>query len=117
MNTVIARFKLGDTCEIELESYGDYEATAALYLILMSVISIKFPLQALVVTILTQWRIKKFIPTKQPYALTAVLTDFILEPEDFNLIHDDGWDRTIEVHHIITVMSFVGIRVQNSPVQ
>ena len=21
------------------------------------------------------------------------------EPDDFNLIHDDGWDRTIEVHH------------------
>ncbi len=29
--SVIARFKLGDTCEIELESYGDYEATAALH--------------------------------------------------------------------------------------
>ena len=29
--TLIARFKLGATCEVELESYGDYEATAALH--------------------------------------------------------------------------------------
>ena len=29
--TLIARFKLGESCEIELESHGDYQATAALH--------------------------------------------------------------------------------------
>ncbi len=29
--TLIARFKLGEECEIELESHGDYQATAALH--------------------------------------------------------------------------------------
>ncbi|OAT46722.1 aldose 1-epimerase family protein [Proteus hauseri ATCC 700826] len=97
--TVIARFKLGATCEVELESYGDYEATAALH----SYFNVS-DIDNVSVTGLGGHYIDT-VADKEVYTDETSLrfngrTDRLYtEPEDFNLIHDDGWDRTIEVHH------------------
>ena len=97
--TVIARFKLGATCEVELESYGDYEATAALH----SYFNVS-DIDNVSVTGLGGHYIDT-VADKEVYTDETSLrfngrTDRLYtEPDDFNLIHDDGWDRTIEVHH------------------
>lgn len=97
--TLIARFKLGATCEVELESYGDYEATAALH----SYFNVS-DIDNVSVTGLGGHYIDT-VADKEVYTDETALrfngrTDRLYtEPDDFNLIHDDGWDRTIEVHH------------------
>ncbi|MBI6530524.1 D-hexose-6-phosphate mutarotase [Proteus vulgaris] len=97
--TLIARFKLGVTCEVELESYGDYDATAALH----SYFNVS-DIDNVSVTGLGGHYIDT-VADKEVYTDETSLrfngrTDRLYtEPDDFNLIHDDDWDRTIEVHH------------------
>lgn len=97
--TLIARFKLGEECEIELESHGDYQATAALhtYFQIGDIEQVK-------VTGLGDSYIDKVAggaPARQTGALTFVgQTDRVYtRPEAFSLIKDPALQRTIEVHH------------------
>ncbi|MBC8943804.1 MULTISPECIES: D-hexose-6-phosphate mutarotase [Xenorhabdus] len=96
--TLIARFKLGETCEIELESHGDYQVTCALH-------------SYFNVSNIHQIRISglghHFIDTvidREQYTDEDLIfqgrTDRIYtEPENFSLIRDELWKRTIEIHH------------------
>ncbi|REF28090.1 glucose-6-phosphate 1-epimerase [Xenorhabdus cabanillasii] len=96
--TLIARFKLGKTCEIELESHGDYQVTCALH-------------SYFNISNINQIRVSglgnHFIDTvtnREQYTNEDLSfqgrTDRIYtEPENFNLIRDELWKRTIEIHH------------------
>jgi glucose-6-phosphate 1-epimerase len=97
--TLIARFKLGDECEIELESHGDYQATAALhsYFQIGDIARVK-------VAGLGDSYIDKVaggVEAHQTGELTFNgQTDRVYtQPEAFSLIKDAALQRTIEVHH------------------
>ncbi|MEQ1963763.1 D-hexose-6-phosphate mutarotase [Xenorhabdus khoisanae] len=96
--TLIARFKLGETCEIELECHGEYQATGALH-------------SYFNVSDINQVRVSglgaHFIDTvadRVEYVHEDLIfkgrTDRIYtEPDDFSLLRDSLWQRTIEIHH------------------
>ncbi|MCG3462765.1 D-hexose-6-phosphate mutarotase [Xenorhabdus bovienii] len=96
--TLIARFKLGETCEIELESHGEYQATCALH-------------SYFNISDLNQIRVSglgaHFIDTvadKKQYVhedltFKGRIDRIYTEPEDFSLLSDTLWKRTIEIHH------------------
>ncbi|CDL80703.1 D-hexose-6-phosphate mutarotase [Xenorhabdus szentirmaii] len=96
--TLIARLKLGGSCELELESYGEYQATCALH-------------SYFNISDINQIRLSglgsHFIDTvtdQEQYTHEGVTfkgrTDRIYtEPDDFSLLRDPHWKRTIEVHH------------------
>ncbi|CDM89602.1 D-hexose-6-phosphate mutarotase [Xenorhabdus bovienii] len=96
--TLIARFKLGETCEIELESHGEYQATCALH-------------SYFNISDVNQIRVSglgaHFIDTvadKKQYVhedltFKGRIDRIYTEPEDFSLLSDTSWKRTIEIHH------------------
>ncbi|AOM40233.1 D-hexose-6-phosphate mutarotase [Xenorhabdus hominickii] len=96
--TLIARFKLGETCEIELESHGEYQATCALhsYFNISDINNIKVSgLGAHFIDTVTD---------REHYIRKDLVfqgrTDRIYtEPGDFSLLIDPKWKRTIEIHH------------------
>ncbi|WP_199636063.1 D-hexose-6-phosphate mutarotase [Serratia sp. PAMC26656] len=97
--TLIARFKLGEECEIELESHGDYQATAALhtYFQIGDIEQVK-------VAGLGEPYIDKVAggaEARQTGDLAFVgQTDRVYtQPDAFSLIKDPSLQRTIEVHH------------------
>ncbi|WP_099064228.1 D-hexose-6-phosphate mutarotase [Serratia sp. BW106] len=97
--TLIARFKLGEECEIELESHGDYQATAALhtYFQIGDIAQVK-------VAGLGEPYIDKVAAGAQASQVGDVTfvgqTDRVYtQPDAFSLIKDASLQRTIEVHH------------------
>lgn len=97
--TLIARFKLGEECEIELESHGDYQATAALhtYFQIGDIGQVK-------VAGLGEPYIDKVAggaEARQTGDLAFIgQTDRVYtQPDAFSLIKDPSLQRTIEVHH------------------
>lgn len=97
--TLIARFKLGEECEIELESHGDYQATAALhsYFQIGDIAQVK-------VAGLGEPYIDKVAAGAQARQVGDVTfvgqTDRVYtQPDAFSLIKDASLQRTIEVHH------------------
>ncbi|MBH2552929.1 D-hexose-6-phosphate mutarotase [Serratia sp. CY50710] len=97
--TLIARFKLGEECEIELESHGDYQATAALH----SYFQVG-DIDRVSVAGLGEPYIDKVAgggEARQTGEVTFVgQTDRVYtRPEAFSLIRDPALARTIEVHH------------------
>ncbi|AHY07765.1 D-hexose-6-phosphate mutarotase [Serratia plymuthica] len=97
--TLIARFKLGEECEIELESHGDYQATAALhtYFQIGDIEQVK-------VAGLGEPYIDKVASgaeARQTGDLAFIgQTDRVYtQPDAFSLIKDPSLQRTIEVHH------------------
>ncbi|WP_416778503.1 D-hexose-6-phosphate mutarotase [Xenorhabdus budapestensis] len=96
--TLIARFKLGKTCEIELESHGDYQVTCALH----SYFNIS-NINQIQVSGLGNHFIDT-VTNREQYTNEDLRfqgrTDRIYtEPENFSLIRDELWKRTIEIHH------------------
>ncbi|NRN27609.1 D-hexose-6-phosphate mutarotase [Photorhabdus heterorhabditis] len=97
--TLIARFKLSDTCEVELETYGNYQATCALHTYLnvsdINQISISGLGKHYIDTITGKEQY-----TAEEYLIFNDRIDRIYtEPEDFSLIRDKSLRRTIEIHH------------------
>ncbi|MFI8416934.1 D-hexose-6-phosphate mutarotase [Serratia sp. NPDC078593] len=97
--TLIARFKLGKECEVELESHGNYQATAALhtYFHIGDIDTVK-------VSGLGEPYLDKVADgteANQHGDVTFVgQTDRVYtQPEPFSLIKDPTLQRTIEVHH------------------
>ncbi|MEY4475351.1 MAG: hypothetical protein RL248_1118 [Pseudomonadota bacterium] len=97
--TLIARFKLGDECEIELESHGEYQAKAALhtYVQIGDISQIK-------VSGLGEKYVDKVLniadATQQRELMFNGQTDRIYtHPEAYSVIKDAALKRTIEVHH------------------
>ncbi|AWV46887.1 D-hexose-6-phosphate mutarotase [Hafnia alvei] len=95
---LIARFKLGEVCELELESHGEYEYTAALhtYFNIGDITQID-------VSGLGSPYIDKVNPgtgEQQGNLTFATRTDRIYtKPEPFSVITDKALQRVIEVHH------------------
>lgn len=96
--TLILRMKLGETCELELESYGDFEATAALH----SYFNIS-DIQKTTVYGLGGHYIDKVADREayisEPLKFNKHTDRIYTEPEEYSLLRDDGWNRTIELHH------------------
>ncbi|WON78562.1 D-hexose-6-phosphate mutarotase [Serratia sp. UGAL515B_01] len=97
--TLIARFRLGEECEIELESHGDYQATAALhsYFQIGNISTIK-------VTGLGEHYIDKVANGIESQQISDLVftgqTDRIYtQATACNLIQDPVLQRTIEVNH------------------
>ncbi len=97
--TLIARFKLGETCEIELESYGDYQTTCALHSY-FNISSIeKVQVSGLGHHFIDSITNKKQQSTSEKLTFQGRTDRIYTEPEDFSLISDKQWKRTIEIHH------------------
>lgn len=97
--TLIARFKLGVECEMELESHGDYQAAAALhtYFQIGDISQIK-------ISGLGEKYIDKVLKindaTQSGDLVFNGQTDRVYtQPEPYSLIRDAALKRTIEIHH------------------
>jgi glucose-6-phosphate 1-epimerase len=114
--TLFARYKLGKTCEIELEAHGDFETTSALH----TYFNVG-DIHAVKVSGLGDRFIDK-VNNAQEDALTDGVQTFpdrtdrvYLNPEACSVIHDSALNRTIEViHHHHKTLSH-GTRVRRSP--
>ncbi|BBG59034.1 Putative glucose-6-phosphate 1-epimerase [Providencia rustigianii] len=96
--TLILRMKLGETCELELESHGDFEATAALH----SYFNISDIQKATVYGLGGHYIDKvadREIYASEPLKFNKHVDRIYTEPEEYSLLRDDGWERTIELHH------------------
>lgn len=98
--TLYAHFRLADTCEITLESHGDFETTSALH----SYFAVG-DIDQVTVTGLGENYIDKVLS-----GITGTLTDgkqtfadrtdrIYLTPENCSIIHDPSLHRTIHVDH------------------
>ncbi|QUY50929.1 D-hexose-6-phosphate mutarotase [Serratia plymuthica] len=97
--TLIARFKLGEECEIELESHGDYQATAALHTYFQV-----GDIEQVKVAGLGEPYLDKVAGGAEARQTGDVAfigqTDRVYtKPDAFSLIKDPALQRTIEVHH------------------
>lgn len=98
--TLFARYKLGKTCEIELEAHGDFETTSALH----TYFNVG-DIHAVKVSGLGDRFIDK-VNNAQEDVLTDGVQTFpdrtdrvYLNPEACSVIHDSALNRTIEVIH------------------
>ncbi|MDC0724489.1 D-hexose-6-phosphate mutarotase [Phytobacter diazotrophicus] len=107
--TLFARYKLGKTCEIELEAHGDFETTSALH----TYFNVG-DIHAVKVSGLGDRFIDK-VNNAQEDALTDGVQTFpdrtdrvYLNPEACSVIHDSALNRTIEVihHHHTNVVAW-----------
>ncbi|YCH28943.1 D-hexose-6-phosphate mutarotase [Erwinia sp. D4-22] len=98
--TLIARFRLGEHCEIELEAHGEYQATCALH----SYFNVA-DIQDVEVSGLGSSFIDKVkggeqgtsADGKQRYV--GQVDRIYTQPEDYSLIQDKAGQRMIEVYH------------------
>lgn len=97
--TLIARFKLGEECEIELESHGDYQATAALH----TYFEIGDITRVSVAGLGEHYidKVSHITEARQVGDLVFVgQTDRVYtQPATCSLINDPVFQRTIEVNH------------------
>ena len=107
--TLFARYKLGKTCEIELEAHGDFETTSALH----TYFNVG-DIHAVKVSGLGD-RFTDKVNNAQEDALTDGVQTFpdrtdrvYLNPEACSVIHDSALNRTIEVihHHHTNVVAW-----------
>ncbi|MCR0997928.1 D-hexose-6-phosphate mutarotase [Serratia rubidaea] len=96
---LIARFKLGESCEIELESHGDYQATAALHSYFQIGDIARISVAGLGETYLD--KVANGAEARQSGEVTfSGQTDRIYtQPAACSLIKDPALQRTIEVQH------------------
>lgn len=97
--SLIARFKLGNTCDIELESYGDFTTTTALH----SYFDVA-DIQQTTISGLGNHYIDKvlnqtFSNGETRLTFTGELDRIYTAPEFCSVIEDQVRQRTIEVHH------------------
>ncbi|HEJ9093898.1 TPA: D-hexose-6-phosphate mutarotase [Serratia odorifera] len=97
--TLIARFKLGEECEIELESHGDYQATAALHTYFQV-----GDIETIKVAGLGEHYLDKVANGAAARQVGDVVfvgqTDRVYtQPEPYSVIKDPTLQRSIEVHH------------------
>ncbi|MEZ2694648.1 D-hexose-6-phosphate mutarotase [Hafnia alvei] len=95
---LIARFKLGEVCEMELESHGEYEYTAALHTYFNIGDITQIDVSGLVSPYID--KVNPGTGEQQGNLTFATRTDRIYtKPEPFSVITDKALQRVIEVHH------------------
>ena len=107
--TLLARFKVGATCEIELEAHGEFETTSALhtYFNVGDIAAVK-------VSGLGDRLIDKVNDAKEDVLADGIQTfpdrtdRVYLNPEACSVIHDDSLNRNIAVvhHHHLNVVGW-----------
>lgn len=107
--TLLARFKVGATCEIELEAHGEFETTSALhtYFNVGDIAAVK-------VSGLGDRLIDKVNDAKEDVLADGIQTfpdrtdRVYLNPEACSVIHDDSLKRNIDVvhHHHLNVVGW-----------
>lgn len=97
--TLIARFKLGAECEMELESHGDYQAHAALHTYFQIGDIATVQIGGLGIPYID--KVLQGTTGEQQGDLTfpGRVDRIYTQPAAFSLIHDPALQRTIEVHH------------------
>ncbi|MDN0005106.1 D-hexose-6-phosphate mutarotase [Providencia stuartii] len=96
--TLILRMKLGESCELELESYGDFETTAAMHTYLNIGDIQKTTVYGLGGHYFDKVSDREVYEDK-PLKINSHTDRIYSEPEEYSLIRDDSWSRTIEIHH------------------
>ncbi|QLY52535.1 D-hexose-6-phosphate mutarotase [Citrobacter freundii] len=107
--TLLARFKVGATCKIELEAHGEFETTSALhtYFNVGDIAAVK-------VSGLGDRLIDKVNDAKEDVLADGIQTfpdrtdRVYLNPEACSVIHDDSLNRNIDVvhHHHLNVVGW-----------
>ncbi|MGL6018995.1 MAG: D-hexose-6-phosphate mutarotase [Gibbsiella quercinecans] len=97
--TLLARFKLGEECEIELEAHGDFQTTAALH----SYFQIG-DIDTVTVAGLGEHYIDKVLNGAEAQhagelAFNGQTDRIYTQPASYSLIKDPTLQRTLEVHH------------------
>lgn len=97
--SLIARIKIGTTCEIELESHGDYSITSALHTYLNI-----GDINQVSISGLGQHYIDKVIggehsTSDEKLTFSGPIDRIYTQPETFSLIRDIVFNRSIEIHH------------------
>lgn len=98
--TLIARFKLSDDCEIELESFGDYQATAALhtYFAIGDIENVE--ISGLGSRYYDKVTDKTVCSDDTSLTFSGETDRVYTHPRSSSTIYDKALNRTIEVHHL-----------------
>jgi len=98
--TLLARFRLGEHCEIELEAWGDFEATAALHTYFVVEDIQQVEVSGLGNSFIDKVNDNAHGSTPEGKQSYPDRVDRIFTaPDDCSVIHDKAGKRQIEVHH------------------
>ncbi|RLM26853.1 D-hexose-6-phosphate mutarotase [Brenneria alni] len=96
---LIARFKLGKTCRIELEAHGDYSITSALHTYFHIGDISKIKISGLGEQFIDKVNQGKLASQQGDLVFTDRTDRIYTHPQDISVINDPALQRTIEVHH------------------
>ncbi|MCD1126051.1 D-hexose-6-phosphate mutarotase [Jinshanibacter sp. LJY008] len=96
---LIARIKLGITCEIELESHGDYAITSALHTYFNIADISQISISGLGSHYLDTITGSEHDTSDKALTFAGPVDRVYSQPEAFSLIQDPVFGRSIEVHH------------------
>ncbi len=97
--TLIARIRLGDTCEVELEAYGQYQATAALHTYFTVGDIAQVSISGLGQHLLDNLSQREEYTEETKLVFNGRTDRIYTEPEQSTYIHDKKLKRHIEVVH------------------
>lgn len=96
---IIARIKMGETCEIEIEPQGDYSFTIALHSYFNIGSVDKISVSGLGPDYLDKVAGREHTTTDKKLKFCGLVDRIYTKPEPFSLISDPANDRCIEIHH------------------
>lgn len=97
--TLIARFKLGKTCHVELEAHGDYSFTSALHTYFQIGDIGKIAISGLGDQYIDKVNQGKVSAQQGDLVFTDRTDRIYTHPQSISVINDPVLQRTIEVHH------------------
>ncbi len=97
--SLIARIKMGETCEIELESHGDYSFTSALHTYLNIGDIDQISVSGLGPNYLDKVVGGEHTTADKKLTFSGLIDRIYTQPESFSVIADPANQRSIEIHH------------------
>lgn len=97
--TLLARFRIGAHCEIELEAHGDFEATAALHSYFQITDIAQTEVSGLGNSFIDKVNDSAIGESNGKQTYPGRIDRVFTAPEDYSVIHDKAGNRQIEVYH------------------
>lgn len=97
--SLIARIKLGETCELELESHGDYAVTAALHSYFQVGDISQVSVSGLGESYIDKLADADVTAERSTMRFSGPVDRIYYQPQAFSTISDPVLKRTIEIHH------------------
>ncbi|ADU69512.1 D-hexose-6-phosphate mutarotase [Pantoea sp. At-9b] len=97
--TLLARFRIGAHCEIELEAHGDFEATAALHSYFQVTDIAQTEVSGLGNSFIDKVNDSAIGESNGKQTYPGRIDRVFTAPEDYSVIHDKAGNRQIEVYH------------------